>query len=220
MQYPLSMDLLRRLEIPMGGPGEGLVVAPEFHNGWARYFYDQTGHGPTVRLRLGPDPDSTADKPAMTVREVWVDMNNARVGARMMRDLPLGRIEAAINQPLVYEALRPYVLTANAESFPFPDDLREADSEPTDPPWWIVPPQSKRRAPRLKLRIPEGPGKKPDEFYRQVADRFTYLGTVSTRPANELAAANDVNVTTIHGWVKEARRRGLMPAADRRKRES
>jgi hypothetical protein len=201
----------------MGAPGEGLVVAPLPHNGWARYFYDHTGHGPILRLRLGPDPDSTADKPAMTVREVWVDIKNARVGARVMRDLPLGRIEAAINQPLVYEALGSYVSIPTAVSIKFPSDLPDPDSGLD---WWIIPPQSKRRAPRLKLRIPEGPGKKPDEFYRQVADRFTYLGTVSTRPANELAAANDVNVSTIHGWVKEARRRGLMPAADRRRRES
>jgi hypothetical protein len=203
----------------MGRPGEGLVVAPQPHNGWARYFYDRTGHGPIVRLRLGPDPESNADKPAMTVREVWVAFENARVGARVMRDLPLGRIEAAINQPLVYADLSRYVSIPTARSIQFPDHLRDPDSGPDDPPWWIVPPQSKRRAPRLKLRIPEGPGKKPDEFYRQVAERFTYLGTVSTRPANELAAANDVNVSTIHGWVKEARRRGLMPAADRRRRE-
>jgi hypothetical protein len=210
--------MLRRLEIPMGKPGEGLVVAPEAHNGWACYFYNHTGHGPTVRLRLGPDPTSTADKPAMTVREVWVDFENARAGARVIRDLPLGRIEAAINQPLVYEGLQQYVLTPNAVSIPFPDDLPDPD-DPAGRPWWIMPPQLKRRAPRLKLRIPEGPGKKPDEFYRQVAERFTYLGTVSTRPANDLAEANDVNVSTIHGWVKEARRRGLMPAADRRRRE-
>jgi hypothetical protein len=214
------MDVLRRLEIPMGRPGEGLVVAPQSHSGWARYFYDQTGRGPILRLRLGLDPDSAADKPAMTVREVWVDIKNARVGARMMRDLPLGRIEAAINQPLVYEALSQYVSIPTAASIRFPDELPEPGSDPGDPPWWVTPPRSKRRAPRLKLRIPEGPGKKPDEFYRQVADRFTYLGTVSTRPASELAAANEVNVSTIHGWVKEARRRGLMPAADRRKRES
>jgi hypothetical protein len=213
------VDALRRLEIPIGKPGEGLVVAPQFHDGWARYFYDRTGRGPIVRLRLGPDPESTADKPAMTVREVWVNFENARAGARVMRDLPLGRIEAAINQPHVYEALGPYVSIPTAVSIPFPDELREPDSRPDDPPWWITPPQVKRRAPRLKLRIPEGHGKKPDEFYRQVADRITYLGTVSTRPANELAEANDVSVTTIHGWVKEARRRGLMPAADRRRRE-
>lgn len=61
---------------------------------------------------------------------------------------------------------------------------------------------------------PEGRGR-PDSFYEQVVERFTYLATVSQRPATDLAEANGVPTTTVHGWVKEARRRGLLPAGER-----
>ena len=35
------------------------------------------------------------------------------------------------------------------------------------------------------------------------------------RPAVELATANDVPVSTVHAWIKEARRRGLEPYGQR-----
>lgn len=71
----------------------------------------------------------------------------------------------------------------------------------------------------LKLSIPTG-GKKPDSFYEQVATRWTWLTITKPRggprrPANELAEANDVPVTTVHRWVKEARRRGMLAPGSR-----
>ena len=78
---------------------------------------------------------------------------------------------------------------------------------------------AKTRSPKLKLKVPST-YRKPDVFYRQVADVFAYLSTVSTKPAVELAAANNVEVTSIHGWVKEARRRGFLPAGERSRRDS
>ena len=71
----------------------------------------------------------------------------------------------------------------------------------------------------LKLRVPEG-GKKPDSFYEQLAARWTWLTITRPRggrhrPASELAEANGVPVSTVHRWVKEARRRGILGPGSR-----
>lgn len=50
----------------------------------------------------------------------------------------------------------------------------------------------------------------PDAFYTAVASAYRHLAAATSRPVAELAAANDVPVTTAQRWVKEARRRGLL----------
>lgn len=52
--------------------------------------------------------------------------------------------------------------------------------------------------------------KKADGFYRQVAELFTVLSGQSKHPAVDIAEQNHVPVTTVHRWVKEARRRGYL----------
>jgi hypothetical protein len=51
--------------------------------------------------------------------------------------------------------------------------------------------------------------KRPDDFYRRVADVFSRAA--GPRPAIRIAEANGVPPSTVHRWVKEARRRGVMP---------
>ena len=50
----------------------------------------------------------------------------------------------------------------------------------------------------------------PDAFYDSIAAAYRTLVTTTSKPVSELAAANDVPVTTAQRWVKEARRRGLL----------
>jgi hypothetical protein len=69
----------------------------------------------------------------------------------------------------------------------------------------------------LQLRIPEGQPK-PDSFYQEVARLFGEIAVNSPRPAAVLAEANDVKPSTVHGWVKEARRRGLLAPGERQAR--
>lgn len=52
---------------------------------------------------------------------------------------------------------------------------------------------------------------RPDEFYATVASTYRHLVTASPRPVADLADANDVPRSTAHRWVKEARRRGMLP---------
>ena len=64
-----------------------------------------------------------------------------------------------------------------------------------------------RIAPTLRSNAVRG---YPDAFYQAVASTYRHLVTTSSRPVAELAAANDVPVTTAQRWVKEARRRQLL----------
>jgi hypothetical protein len=155
----------------------------------------------------------TAELPQafIEVREVLVSFNGGGVAARVLRDIPLTRIEAGVNQPTYREKLLPRLPGPGAVMVPFTWD------KPEDSGWWFAVPHP-WASPKIKVEVPEGRGR-PDEFYKAVAAAFAYLATVSQRPAAEMAEANDVPVSTIHGWVKEARRRGFLPAGER-KRES
>ena len=73
------------------------------------------------------------------------------------------------------------------------------------------------RVRNLKLRIPEGQPK-PDSFYREVARIFAGLAVNTPRPAAVIAEANSVPISRIHGWIKEARRRGLLAPGERQAR--
>lgn len=52
-----------------------------------------------------------------------------------------------------------------------------------------------------------------DDFYQSVADAYLAAASGSNRPAKEIAEVNDVPVATVHRWVKEARRRKMLPTA-------
>jgi hypothetical protein len=62
------------------------------------------------------------------------------------------------------------------------------------------------------------PGRKParltDDFYRLVADDFRARRESTSAPLKELAAAQHVDISTASRWVKEARRRGYLEAAN------
>ena len=69
---------------------------------------------------------------------------------------------------------------------------------------------------RADARLPdevldESAWRRSDEFYVAVAEIYRHLVAVSARPVAELAEANGVPRSTGHRWVKEARRRGMLP---------
>lgn len=66
-------------------------------------------------------------------------------------------------------------------------------------------------APReLRLTIPTK-ARYPDSFYERVASLYRRLVAAGEQPAPRLADANGVARTTTHRWIREARRRGLLP---------
>jgi hypothetical protein len=73
------------------------------------------------------------------------------------------------------------------------------------------------RVRNLRLQVPEGQPK-PDSFYREVARLYGEVAVNTPRPAAVLAEANGVPVARVHGWLKEARRRGLLAPGERQAR--
>ncbi len=106
------------------------------------------------------------------------------VTSALLRRLPVGRIEAAVNA-LAHAAGDGSRWRAEAR---IPEHLRETAVRGY-----------------------------PDEFYEVVARAYRSLSALSGRPVAELAAANDVPLTTAQRWVKEARGRNLLPPGRRGK---
>jgi hypothetical protein len=157
-----------------------------------------------VRLALAP---TAADNPPIMVADLWC---SGVLSASTLRGIPLAPIEAACNQPRYYRAIvdRLRVSPLMLDPLPWwPDDGVTTESGPPPP------------AGPVSMRLDVPPGRpKPDAFYAQVAETFARLATCTAKPAAELALANGVPVTSVHGWVAEARRRGFLPGGERSRR--
>lgn len=159
------------------------------------------------------------------------------LSASMLRQLPLSKIEAEVNGPAKRKLLE------EGLNLPGPD-LRTAASYYSsgigsdDAQHWAaqmlgsqVDGSDIEPAPRLKhanaqtrphrapsvvlVEVPAAGGRYPDEFYEGIARVYTNLVAESERPAADIADANHVPVTTVHRWIKEARRRGFLAAGRR-----
>jgi hypothetical protein len=190
--------------IPLSLDGrEALSFSPEELQGWASYHSDAVEEmNAYVFIRFGPQGQGSAEHSPFEIRElrVVVATETAGFGSPLLREIPATRIEAAVNQPDHREVLKRLVMPG----------FVVADSVPIAGVRWTLRPNPiKPRRPQLKINDPGG-YRKPDEFYRQVASRYLWLAAVSPRPAQELAAANDVPVATVHRWIREAKARGVL----------
>jgi len=110
------------------------------------------------------------------------------LSAELLRSIPLGRIEASANALL-------HGSGAGSGGRQRPRaNARIADS--------------------LRANAVQG---YPDSFYDAVASAYRTLVSTSSRPIAELAAANEVPITTAQRWVREARSRGKLPPGRRGK---
>jgi hypothetical protein len=119
--------------------------------------------------------------------EHWLDDDESSNLADLERP-PVAEIEEWANQPGALEALL---------------DSRDAEVEPGLP---------------VRMRLPRTPamtGRKPNSFYEQVAFFVQQLNDRGIAVGPRLAADNDVPVSTVHRWIKEARKRGLLKEGGR-----
>lgn len=83
--------------------------------------------------------------------------------------------------------------------------------------------EARERSAKSELRIPEPPpvkrpklsrpdGTDPDGFYAQVAQAYREYAPRTRATAVAIAEEAGVPVGTVHGWIREARRRGHLPA--------
>jgi hypothetical protein len=123
------------------------------------------------------------------------------INESQLRSAPLNQIEAAANGPEYRDELvgrMDVEVTLGLEA-----------AYDTDVDGYAT---ARRRRPTGKLPMPDGT-RYPDTFYRRAAVEYTRLIAAGEKaPASVIAAANDVPVTTAHRWIKEARRRGFLPA--------
>jgi hypothetical protein len=173
-----------------------------FKGGWVRHYDDQ--HPEPVWVRVQATPEGR-----LVIRELYLsadnDLGTERLDSDQLRRLSLARIESRVNQSkeLVLKEL----------------DEEPGPKEPRGP---------TKRTPMVRasttIRVhgeglgPPHPRPKPDSFYQQVASDYLDAASVSRRPAVNLAKGAGVPVSTVHGWVKEARRRGFLPPGQRGRR--
>lgn len=178
--------------------------ATYFGGGWVRYYDSQ--HPEPVWVRVQPTPEGR-----LVIRELYLtadnDLGSERIDTDQLRRLSPSRMEATLNSP-PYKAL----ILERLGQAPGP-------KEPQGP---------TERTPVLRSTTSvhvhgEGlvppPGRpRPDSFYQQVADDYLAAASVSARPSVNLATAAGVPVTTVRGWVAEARRRGFLPPGQKGRR--
>lgn len=183
------------LQLVWGQPHEVIRIWP---GGWGRCNVPDLGDHASTELYVRIEQDEAG---RFFFAQVLVE-DPAGVGARIMRDLPLGRIQAALANPAKAEAIAELVRTPGPGPAEIPYEYED---------FGVQRRRQRRDAPAV-IAVPEGT-RKPDSFYVDVAVAFSELAGRSKQPAGELAEANAVPVTTVHRWVKEARRRGLMAPA-------
>jgi len=205
----------------VGGAGELVFLMAEFEGrGWAAFFDAEAEH-PTAFVRfagrpwshngsLGPIPlgdGTTAGGVFYEVVELFMGDQRALTG-RDLRGLPLGQIVSVVNQGAASRQMAALAADAGQPHGLLLETLAMAGLNRRVP---------RYRRPPMVLKMPAG-ARKPDSFYEAVAARVGWLQGEGLSPAKELAEANGVPETTVHRWVKEARRRGLMSPGRRSSR--
>jgi hypothetical protein len=154
--------------------------------GWVAYTPPGQRYAAEVHLSYKRTPDRwVVDK---------IKYALPRITARHLRDLPLGKIEVWVNE-LAHQGL------VDVEAPKLSDAVQFGEAEAGTLTWVDALPPAGKRA-------------KGDEFYRRIGEIYGKAAHESTRPAADLAKAWEVPVTTVHRWVREARRRGHLPPAE------
>jgi hypothetical protein len=147
----------------------------------------------------------------LEVSDLRVTAREGTVTSATLRSIAIGQIEAAANSQLT-------MLDDNVVRIPT-RTRRRARRAPDVLGGWDAPepraarprPQSRRVSGVIPEESPASARRgRSDEFYENVAAVYQELARSSPRPASQIAEANDVPVTTVHRWIKEARRRGIL----------
>jgi hypothetical protein len=149
-----------------------------------------------------------------------VYVHGPEITASALKAIPVGRLDLVTNlmtKGTLYIYERETVMKLGDNAYPF-YPLRDGVVE--EPSLAMLREQA-RGAPR-ELRIP-GPASDrgrltrpdrsdPDKFYDRVAEAYREYAAQSRSPATKMAEEANVPVTTVHRWIREARRRGYLPA--------
>jgi hypothetical protein len=173
----------------MGTPHTRASLAFE-GDGYVGYTAPGQRYGTRIHLSFKPGPGR------WVVDEVR--FSGFRVTARDLRGLPLGKIEGWVNQFAQQGLVDP---AADPASVKLSDTVRFPS---TGMAGWVP-------------GLPEAPasGAKPDEFYRRIGEIYGKAALASPRPAADLAETWEVPLSSVHRWVRVARRRGYLPPTEK-----
>jgi hypothetical protein len=141
----------------------------------------------------------------------------AEITPEILQRLSLRRLEAELNAAPRLEPGQRYsgldaavladFLRSCGEGEPEPSlaDLRERARH--------QPRQGRRSEEPDRPQLTRPDGATPEEFYPRVAAAYLEYAQLTRAPAKEMAAEAGVPVTTAHRWIREARRRGVLPPA-------
>ncbi len=181
--------------------------------GWLRFYSLRDDVRARVRFVIREDG-------RLEPAEVHLERGGTqRLTGDNLRKLPLGHIEAWANGHMRDELVE-RINSSGQKVAKATDRWLAVMAGPQDPETKLRTDTAFKKLSRraLILRVPNDL-KKPDSFYQKVADLYTTLAEAGNRrPAQEIADANeDIDVTTVHRWIKEARRRGLLGSGRRGK---
>jgi hypothetical protein len=164
-----------------------------YDGGWV--YVPTPGSDLEIRMRFAERPEGRLE-----AIDVWISRKEG-ISATALRNVPLAQIEALANSPVMAKALLEKMHGPSATSEPELEGVKNrlASLAPAEP----------MPLPPAKLEVPAS-RKKPDTFYQEVATAYMTLASMDRRPATVLAEQNNVPITTVHRWVKEARARGFL----------
>lgn len=206
---------VRLCGVRLGGEERGDAVVPELWLGAAGWTCYRNGFDGDLYIRFEELPDGR-----LVAAELHARSASGQLTGTDLRKISLGQIETSTNSPITGDMLRHRIRNQAEQARVkkqfarlWPEIVAVGTKEAMDGlvelGYWAS----------TKLDIPTT-RKKPDAFYEQVANVYAaLLNQGVSYPAAGLAEANGVAVTTVHRWIKEARRRGLLPPARRAARK-
>jgi hypothetical protein len=166
--------------------------------GWA--YYDSGEPGEQIYVRFCED-----ERGRLFICDLRVARSDG-ISTVTLRGLALGQIEAQANSPENLPVLRAIIRAPRPDEV-ISDERFWAERAAAGPVPLEAPPELRRLFGLLD--IPKSK-KYPDDFYREVASIYSALAKQRRDPAQELATRNKVEATTVHRWLREARRRGFL----------
>lgn len=192
------------------------------NGGWIQVTLDS---GPEFYVRVVLVQDKHGRDRA-EIRDLYLP--NA-IDPAFVRTLPLSRVVALVNRPESLKRLTSrmsvpgpdlqtaagyFATTVHQPPRTWPERMLDSQGPETDEPTPRAPRPRRsvetRPTRRRKLDVPTT-YRKPHSFYQQVAALYMEIASSHSNPAAIIAEANNLPRTTIHRWVKEARKRHFLP---------
>jgi hypothetical protein len=142
-------------------------------------------------------------------------LHATEITPEILRGLSIRRLEAELNAAPRLEPGRRYPMGVAVVA----DFVRSIPDDTPEPSLADLRSRAHEQAQLVRAKEPDRPrltrpdGASPEEFYPRVAAAYSQYAPRTRAPAKEMAAEAGVPITTVHRWIREARRRGFLTPA-------